>query len=529
MPTQAINRETVSGEALFILRNLRENGRIGRSNKLAEVKAALEPSVSLEFDTYFFFLRKFHYIAMDREAQILLTDEGEQVVDGETLEKFGSEVDQFFFDKFSPDPGEQESDAQAQDLPEVTNPVGMRPPPPPSDFSEAEETQLASPPPPPPPTRAPPPPPPQQRKAAPPPSPLADEPLIIPNVTPAPAVTHAALPQAPIEPKREPSVPLPPLSSAAPAPMPVISAPTPPPAPAASASAAASAAAKGTELDVRYVKFDPIGSGPLGTVFKGRHNALGTDICIKELKDIFGYFSFLQRGEVIKRLKKELCAQAQVRHPNVVQILDQNTDVSRPYFVMEVLKGSLREKLDSNAGKGLPVPTAIRHFLQLCYALKAAHAQGLTHHNLKPENVLLDASGNAKLGDFGLTRVVEVDASKGLPQVFVGTGGMAYLAPELLGRGTREGGASADVYSLGILLYEMLTGQLPGRRSPLPSEVNDEVPSKLDPIFDKMTQDKVQSRYADFDAMLADFYGAFSDGEYLTRGDLILWSETPKT
>ncbi len=79
----AINRDTVSGEALFILRNLRENGRLGRSNKLADVKAALEPSVSLEFDSYFFFLRKFHYIAMDREAQLKLTDQGERVVDGD--------------------------------------------------------------------------------------------------------------------------------------------------------------------------------------------------------------------------------------------------------------------------------------------------------------------------------------------------------------------------------------------------------------------------------------------------------------
>ena len=66
----------MSGEALFILKNLRENGRLGRSNKLADVKAALEPSVSLEFDSYFFFLRKFHYIAMDREAQLKLTDSG---------------------------------------------------------------------------------------------------------------------------------------------------------------------------------------------------------------------------------------------------------------------------------------------------------------------------------------------------------------------------------------------------------------------------------------------------------------------
>src|SRR5271168_1515289 len=96
----AITRDTVSGEALFILKNLRENGRLGRSNKLADVKTALEPAVSLEFDTYFFFLRKFHYIAMDREAQLKLTDQGERVVEGDSDDKFSAEVGEFFADQF---------------------------------------------------------------------------------------------------------------------------------------------------------------------------------------------------------------------------------------------------------------------------------------------------------------------------------------------------------------------------------------------------------------------------------------------
>ncbi len=111
-----------------------------------------------------------------------------------------------------------------------------------------------------------------------------------------------------------------------------------------------------------------------------------------------------------------------------------------------------------------------------------------------------------------------------MPQVFVGTGSLSYLAPELIAK-AKDAGAAADVYGLGILLYEMLTGAIPGRRSPLPSEVNTEVPSKLDPIFDKMTQDRREARYPDFDAMLDEFYGAFSDGEYLGRGDLVLSSE----
>jgi eukaryotic-like serine/threonine-protein kinase len=279
-------------------------------------------------------------------------------------------------------------------------------------------------------------------------------------------------------------------------------------------------------LDQRYQKLEALGAGPLGTAYKGRFTALALDVCVKELKDIFGYFSFLQRGEVLKRLKKELCAQAQVRHPGIVQVLDQNTETARPYYVLELLHGSLKGKLEEGGGKGVPVALAMRCFLQLAYALRAAHAVGLTHHNLKPENVLFDVYGNAKLGDFGLVRVVEQDASKGLPQVLVGASGMVYLAPELIQpQRTKDAGPVSDVYGLGILLYEMLTGQIPGRRSPLPSEVNPEAPAGLDSIFDKMTHDKVEQRYADIDAMLEDFYKSFTEAEFLAKGDLILSSE----
>jgi eukaryotic-like serine/threonine-protein kinase len=299
-----------------------------------------------------------------------------------------------------------------------------------------------------------------------------------------------------------------------------------PDAPPPAAPARNELAQKGTELDQRYLRFEALGSGPLGTTYKGRQLALGLEVCVKELKDIFGYFSFLQRGEVLRRLKKELCAQAQVRHPGIVQVWDQNVDGPRPYYVMELMQESLKERLASGEGKGVPVPVAMRCFLQLAYALRAAHAAGLTHHNLKPENVLFDACGNARLGDFGLARAVEQDAAKGLPQVFVGAGGMVYLAPELIQPlRAREAGPASDVYGLGILLYEMLTGQIPGRRSPLPSEVNPEAPVGLDAIFDKMTQDKVAQRYPDLDAMLEDFYKSFTEAEFLAKGDLILSSE----
>ena len=230
---------------------------------------------------------------------------------------------------------------------------------------------------------------------------------------------------------------------------------------------------------------------------------------------------------MVKRLKRELCAQAQVRHPAVVTILDQNTDVG----------ASLRRDGAAAAarcasgwtpagGKGLPVAQSIRTFLQLSYALRAAHAQGLTHHNIKPENVLFDAYGNAKIGDFGLSPGHRGRAGQGHAPGLRGHG-VAQLPRPGAHRPARTPGPRRTSTALGILLYEMLTGGIPGRRSPLPSEVNSEVPSKLDPIFDKMTHDRRESRYPDFDAMLDEFYGAFSDGEYLDRGDLVLSSEPP--
>jgi eukaryotic-like serine/threonine-protein kinase len=433
-----LKRDTVSGEALFILKNLRDNSKQGRSNKLAEVKTALEPAVSLEFDAYFFFLRKFHYIAMDREAQLKLTDSGERVVDGADLDRFSGEVGEFFSEQLAP-----------MDEPMTDGPLPFE--------TDASTDDLS---------------------------------VETADLTPPPAPSSAAAPR-----------------------------------PIRRAAAPAAATDAGADLDGRYTRGESIGGGPLGSVHRGKHVALGTDVCIKELKDIFSYFSFLQRGEVLKRLKREFCAQAQVRHPAVVTIIDQVVDGARPYVVMELLTASLRDRLEGAGGKSLPVTQSIRTFLQLSYALRAAHASGLTHHNLKPENVLFDVHGNAKLGDFGLSRVIEVEPGKGLPHVFVGTGSLSYLAPELMTR--KDVGPASDVYGLGILLYEMLTGGIPGRRSPLPSEVNAEVPSKLDPIFDKMTQDRRESRYPDFDAMLDEFYGAFSDGEFLHRGDLVLSSEPP--
>ena len=281
--------------------------------------------------------------------------------------------------------------------------------------------------------------------------------------------------------------------------------------------------------DLRYVKYDEIGSGGLGTVYLGRHNTLGTDLAIKEIKDLFGHFSFLDRASVVDRLTEAVKAQAHLDHPSVLRIVDLEGTVAHPYWVMELAKGgSLRRLMEKRGGEPLPERVALRYLLQILHALKSAHQENVIHGNLKPENVLLDACGNVKLGDFGLSSVLEVETEgKNLPQVFLSTGAMDYMAPEQIQKKKEEIDASTDVYAVGILLYEMLTGEPPGRRAPLPSEVNRGVSKSVDRLFDKMTQDRKSKRYPDVDAVLADFYKAFPDGKYGQEGDLLLFMAPP--
>ena len=269
------------------------------------MKAALEPSVSLEFDSYFFFLRKFHYIAMDREAQLKLTDQGERVVDGDcsTVLERGGRV----LRRSAPRRGQPRQAVVDETRPDACRRrrrscCWTRPRPTASGLDARRPCR-------------------RRRgcdagaRAA------GSSPHRIPPLPARCAPVRAAAP-----PRRPPSPPR------SPSPGHHLSArrrslrcPLPPP----SARRPSGAAAKGADLDLRYQKFDPIGTGPLGTVFKGRYNALGLDICIKELKDIFGYFSFLQRGEVLKRLKKELCAQAAGAPPGGGRRSSTRTSTSR--------------------------------------------------------------------------------------------------------------------------------------------------------------------------------------------------------
>jgi serine/threonine protein kinase len=242
--------------------------------------------------------------------------------------------------------------------------------------------------------------------------------------------------------------------------------------------------------DARYTADKPLGKGGVGTVHLGRHTRLDRPVVIKDIGDLLDVFSSSHRAGIVKRLEEVSQKQAALDHPHVAQVFDIETDADVPYVVSQYATGgNLRDAIDDGDA---PLPVVITHFAQILFGLDAAHRDDAVHGNLKPTNVLFDDAGNVKLTDFGLASLV--DTGDSTRSVHIGTGSVAYRSPEQLDDPT-DADARSDVYAAGILLYEMITGEVPGRRSPLPSEVDDRVPSALDNLFDRMTRDSVDDRY----------------------------------
>jgi serine/threonine protein kinase len=166
-----------------------------------------------------------------------------------------------------------------------------------------------------------------------------------------------------------------------------------------------------------------------------------------------------------------------------------------------------------------------KYLLQTLHALRAAHAQRVYHRGLKPEQMLIDAYGNVKVSDFGFTRIVERDHAV-IRQIYVGMGNVAYMAPELYSD-PMTSGPQGDIYALGIIFYELLTRKLPGRRSPMPSQINPNLPRGIDDIFDRMTRDSRTERYATVDDILDDIDKLDGMETLLGSGDRVLVGDSP--
>jgi hypothetical protein len=282
--------------------------------------------------------------------------------------------------------------------------------------------------------------------------------------------------------------------------------------------------AQALDLEQRYEKLATIGSGGMGTVYRARQVALNREVALKEIRDLFGFFSEDQRNEIVRRFTDVVRAWGNLAHPNILPIHDVNLWVEYPYIVTELASNGSARRLINDAEE-IPVELAFKYLLQTLHALRAAHQQKVYHRGLKPEQLLIDAYGNVKVSDFGFSRIVERDHAV-IRQIYVGMGNVAYMAPELYNDPTATS-PQTDIYALGIIFYELLTRKLPGRRSPMPSQINSALPHGIDDIFDKMTRDAREERYNSIDEILDDIDKLEGTEKIIGKQNTVLVAESP--
>lgn len=216
-----------------------------------------------------------------------------------------------------------------------------------------------------------------------------------------------------------------------------------------------------------------LGRGGMGEVWKARQLSLQRTVAVKILAPTLAV-----EPDFVRRFERESSALAAMAHPHIVAIIDRGSANGHWYFVMEYVEGrSLRDRVaDSRPGR----TELLRLLAQVARAIDYAHQKGVIHRDLKPENVLIDHAGTAKVADFGLAGMSEVGRSA-LTMTAVAMGTAHYMAPEQR-RDAKNVDGRADLYSLGVMLYELLTNELPVGRFPTPRE---KVPD-LDPRLDSM-------------------------------------------
>ncbi len=228
----------------------------------------------------------------------------------------------------------------------------------------------------------------------------------------------------------------------------------------------------------RFEVEEQIGSGGMATVWRATDKQLRRDVAIKRLHP-----HLASASEASERFKHEALAAAALSHPGVVQVFDAGEDEQGPYIVMEFVEGGTLGSLLQGERRLAPIRAA-QIAAQVAETLHHAHQRRVIHRDVKPNNILIEASGRVKLGDFGIARSLE--ATHGLTGTGTLIGTVGYMAPERASG--EEATPASDIYSLGVVLYEMLTGVAPFTGdSPVAVAVahvtsRPEPPSRLAPI-----------------------------------------------
>jgi serine/threonine protein kinase len=206
----------------------------------------------------------------------------------------------------------------------------------------------------------------------------------------------------------------------------------------------------GEVIGGRYELEELIGTGGMSSVYRARDSLLERHVALKVL-----HSHYAEDEDFVERFRREARAVAQLSHPNIVTVIDRGEDGGRQFIVFEHVAGENLKELLVRCG-ALPVREALQVALQIARALAFAHEQGLVHRDVKPQNVLLNGDGRAKVTDFGIARSLDV---AGVTQTGTVLGTSDYIAPEQAGG--QPVNAQTDVYSLGVVLFELLTGEVP--------------------------------------------------------------------
>ncbi len=263
----------------------------------------------------------------------------------------------------------------------------------------------------------------------------------------------------------------------------------------------------GTLLSGRYRLDARVGTGGMSTVFRAFDTVLERQVAIKLMhRDIAG------QPDQLERFRREARAVAQLNHPHVVGVIDAGEDDGTPYIVLEYVEGETLKQRIRRHGR-LPVSEAVAYAIEIARALGAAHERGIVHRDVKPQNVLVDEEGTAKVTDFGIARDL---GQEGLTADGRVLGTTDYVSPEqALGHAVT---GQSDLYSLGVVLFEMLTGDVPFhgenqvavamkhvREDPPDVQLlRPEISSSLAAVLDRATAKDLGKRYADDRELIAD-------------------------
>ena len=272
---------------------------------------------------------------------------------------------------------------------------------------------------------------------------------------------------------------------------------------------------EGKLLGGRYEIIEKIGNGGMATVYRATDKVLKRDVAVKILRD-----EFTTDEEFIKRFEVEAQSAARLTHPNIVSIYDVGVEDNFNYIVMELIRGKTLKEIILEEKGPLPWKWSVNVAIQIASALETAHRNNIIHRDIKPHNIIITEDGIAKVTDFGIAKAV---SNSTITAFGTTIGSVHYFSPEHARGGFTD--AKSDLYSLGVVLYEMVTGRVPfdadtpvsvalkhmQEKPEEPIEVNPNVPMAVNKIIMKALQKDTNLRYQTATDMLDDLRKALKD------------------